>query len=768
MKRSIFKIFVLTVILILSFSASVFAQADVSKNASEEVINVIKLLEIANGNEKGDMNYDKNVTRAEFVKMTINASPWKEAAANIKLNISLFPDVKNSYWGASYISVAINNGLVNGYIDGTFKPNNPVTLEEAATIILRLLGYTNSDLVGSYPSAQLQKYKDLELNTNISAQRGDKLTREECMLLIYNALSAKTKAGSVYCTSLGLSTNSEGKLDYSSLLEEKLDGPIVVSDSEKTFENTGFIENEKTKYILNNANSSRSAISEKDVIYYSDIINTVFIYRKTATGIVNSTSASTVTISGKTYNLSTSLAKDKLSLGGEFNEEKSFVTLVLGINDGVVDVIKGDISKISENSDNSSHLSMIDATISNAIYLDTNDASSSWKSMVPFNTDDAITYFNGNKTSSPDVLTHDVLYYSKAFNSIWIYRKTISGTIEQITPATSPSSVTISGKTYSVATSEAAYDLSIYGSYEIGDRVTAILGINNECVALTDTKTTSSIIYGVVTALGEKKYTDKNGDDYTADYVTVTDTTATAFTYEFDNSRLRIGDAVKVSVAENVVISKIKTEIGRSAAVTLTNSIKQGKFTSDCEIIDIKGSDVIKVKPSRITGVTIDPEHFQYYTTVLYYQFDDNGNLSKLILKDFTGDYDEYGVVTSSSPGKIKYMTDQNESTLITEGTGCSLGPARLKKENGIIVNASPLLGLIDNLSSLTNLSAYDENNKEYLLADNVKVFIRNASNYTYSNITEVNTGNYNLSAYYDKLPENGGRIRVIIATRKV
>ena len=308
--------------------------------------------------------------------MTINASPWKEAAANNKLNISLFPDVKNSYWGASYISVAINNGLVNGYIDGTFKPNNPVTLEEAATIILRLLGYTNNDLVGSYPSAQLQKYKDLELNTNISAQRGDKLTREDCMLLIYNALSAKTKTGAVYCTSLGISANSEGKLDYSSLLEDKLDGPIVVSDTEKTFENTGFIENEKTKYILNNANSSKAAISEKDVIYYSDVINTVFIFRKNATGIVNSTSASTVTISGKTYNLSTALAKDKLSLGGEFNEEKSFVTLVLGINDGVVDVIEGDISKISENSNNSSHLSMIDDTISNAIYLGTNNASS--------------------------------------------------------------------------------------------------------------------------------------------------------------------------------------------------------------------------------------------------------------------------------------------------------------------------------------------------------------------------------------------------------
>ena len=194
MKRIILKITVICIIVTMAFSTAVFANNNVSK-ASEEVINVIKLLEIANGDENGNMNFDKNVTRAEFVKMVINASTSKETAANIKLNVSLFPDVKNSFWGASYISVAINNGLVNGYIDGTFKPNNNVTLEEAATIVLRLLGYSNTDLIGNYPSAQINKYKELDLDENISAVQGEILSREECMILIYNMLSAKTKSG---------------------------------------------------------------------------------------------------------------------------------------------------------------------------------------------------------------------------------------------------------------------------------------------------------------------------------------------------------------------------------------------------------------------------------------------------------------------------------------------------------------------------------------------------------------------------------------------
>ena len=141
---------VIALFVMLTFS--VFAYSNEPLNAGSEIINVIKLFEIANGDENGNMNYDKEVTRAEFVKMAINASTNKEAAANIKLNISLFPDVKNSYWGSGYISVAVNNGLVTGYSDGTFKPNNAVTLEEAVTIVLRLLVvYTSLSLMEYSP-----------------------------------------------------------------------------------------------------------------------------------------------------------------------------------------------------------------------------------------------------------------------------------------------------------------------------------------------------------------------------------------------------------------------------------------------------------------------------------------------------------------------------------------------------------------------------------------------------------------------------------------
>lgn len=768
MKKNINKLFVccFSIILLLSFCVS--ASGDEPKSAGDEVINVIKLLEIANGDQNGNMNFEKEVTRAEFVKMAINASANKEAAANIKLNISLFPDVKNSYWGAGYISVAINNGLVNGYIDGTFKPNNPVTLEEAVTIVLRLLGYSNSDLVGSYPSAQLKKYSDLDLDENMTAQRGDKLTREDCMILIYNALSAKTKQGSVYCSTLGLAVNSEQKLDYSALLEDKLDGPIIVKDSASVFSNTSFSENSDTKYILNNTLSAKSEITVNDVIYYSDIINSVFIFRKTATGIVDNSNSSTVTISGKSYNLATASAKDKLSLGGEFNETKSFVTLILGINDGVIDVIKGNVDKISENDDNSSHLSMLDATISKGIYLSDSFEADNWQAKIPFETENATIYFNGVKTSSPSLLAHDVLYYSKPFNTVWICRKNVSGVIEQVSPTTSPTNVTVSGKNYTIDSSDAAFDLSVFGTYEVGDRVTLILGLDDVCVALANPESTSGLLYGVVTAKGEKNYTDKNGDVYTADFISVTDTSATTYTYEYDNDSFNVGDTVKVAVAGNVRISRLSTEIGRGNAASIITAIKNGNFSDDCEIIDVKGAEVIKIEPSRLSGIEIDYGEFIYSTVVLYYSFDENRNLSKLILSNFTGDIDEYGVIVSASDGKIKYKSDNNIKSLTSDASGIVSGPAKLQVSAGTVVDVTSLLGYIDNIQDITNLAVYDENNIEYPLSEDVKVFIKSVSNYEYSSISEIVAGNYDCKAYYDKLPKYGGRIRVIIASRNV
>ena len=772
MKRIILKITVICIIVTMAFSTTVFANNNVSK-ASEEVINVIKLLEIANGDENGNMNFDKNVTRAEFVKMVINASTSKETAANIKLNVSLFPDVKNSFWGASYISVAINNGLVNGYIDGTFKPNNNVTLEEAATIVLRLLGYSNTDLIGNYPSAQINKYKELDLDENISAVQGEILSREECMILIYNMLSAKTKSGNIYCTTLGYACDTENKLDYSALLKEKLDGPYI-TDKTPFVGISDFVPNENTVFVLNNTKSSADKITSGDVIYTNDVINCVYAYRKTATGVVTVRTDSTVTIGSKTYSISTTKAKQKLALGGEFSNEKAFVTLLLGIDDTVVDVFNGDLSMLDTNNDNASHIEIIASTISKAVYLNSDNAALNWKNKVPFNIEDSTVYFNGKKTETPSVDIHDVLYYSEPFKSVWIFRKTVSGTIENINTPANPTSVTVSGKTYSIVSSSASLDLSVYGEYDVGDRITLILGINDECVAVTDTGTTSNTLYGVVTDIGEKNYIDKNNNTYTAKYVTVCDTLNVSHTYEYENRHLNKGDVVKVTVSEKTVMSKLNSTIGRSNALLLSDSFKNGLFSNNCEIIEYSSGNTRKITPERLSGIIFEPELIINSNYILYFEFDTDNYVKRLILNDYTGDFDEYGVVIDNDEDndlpnkKITYLIDREKKTFTALEYKIDEVPVKITTSSNSDTNLKPLTNKITNIVSFDGNKAYDSMGNSYFMADTVGYYIKTVSGYEASNIDDLLASDYEYTAYLDRGHSYGGRIRIIVATRKV
>ncbi|MBE6681475.1 MAG: S-layer homology domain-containing protein [Ruminococcaceae bacterium] len=871
---------------------------------SDEAVNVIKLLEIANGDQNGNMNYSSNVTRAEFVKMTVNASTDKNLASNTKLNVSIFPDVRNTHWAASYVSVAINRGLVNGYLDGTFKPSNPVTLEEAATIVLRLLGYSNNDLIGNYPTAQLNKYKELDLDENITAEQGDKMTREQCMILIYNMLSTKTKSGIVYCTTLGYTADAEEQLDYSELLKKELDGPFISDGVSDSFE--GFVPNESTVYMLNNNKCASADIKQGDVIYTNDVINSIYAYRKTATGIVTYSSESMVTLGTKNYSISTTKAKQKLALGGSFSHEKAFVTLLLGIDDVVVDVIEGDITLLDSNSDNATYLEMIDATISTPVYINNEEKLASWKNNIPFSVDSAKVYFNGKEMSnylislndviyysepfksvwifrdtqsgviasvsqnavtigsgtyilatndsklkvstygeysendyvtlilgkndevidivdadttsigstdkdssyaevvsgtlkgpyvvsadgsmenlkldaenatvflensvidSTDILPYDVYYFSEVLNSVWIYRDRESGTIEAVTPVSSPMTVVLSGKTYHIDSSNASYELSSFGSFDVGDKATLLLGMDEKVAGIVRPEVISSESSGVIIDKGEKMYTDKNGNSYTSNYLTVVDATGSVHTYQYSKNSFKVGDVVKVYISDNVQISRVSSEIVKSEAAKLARAINEGGFTDNCNIIDISGTNILKVYPQRLSGCEIDAEHIIYTSSVLYYEFED-GLIKSLILNDFTGDTNDYGIVTSSKLGTITYLDNSNVEKVITSGSNCSVGAAKLIKENGAIVSATALTGVIDNIDHVTSDSVVDERGNSYKLSDNIRVYIKETTtHFEHVELGEVLNGSYNLKAYYDKLPEYGGRIRVIIATKNV
>ena len=303
----------------------------------DTMLETIRVLGILSGDENGNLNLSAKVTRAEFVKMMTAASVYKDSVGTSN-GASLFTDVKTGHWASGYIKLAVEQGWVTGYVDGSFRPENSITLEEACTALLRLLGFDSGSLAGSFPDAQLSKADALGLLDNLNAVKGQTLTRNDCVTLFYNLLVAENSQGVIYGTTLGY-TITNGEVDYATLVTSGTKGPYVASSSSLSLP---FSTSNVTVY-RNGSASELSAVKQYDVYYYNENLRTVWIYSNRVTGTLTAVSPSTaaptsVTVAGNTYQLGTSSVTYKFSSQGSFADGDT-VTLLLGMNGEVVDAI---------------------------------------------------------------------------------------------------------------------------------------------------------------------------------------------------------------------------------------------------------------------------------------------------------------------------------------------------------------------------------------------------------------------------------------------
>ena len=228
-----------------------------------------------------------------------------------------------------------------GYTDGTYRPDNGVKLEEAVSSILKMLGYTTSDFAGAFPDAQLATYAALGLNNGISKTKGQRLTRQDTMYLFYNLMTTKTKSASdskYYAATLGYTVNSNGEIDYNSLVQANMKGPFIVENS-GWVSDLPFSTSNLTLY-KNGVLSKLSAITDYDVYYYNAALRTVWVYRNQVTGAYTA-APTAVTVAGSSYSVTTSAASFALSTNGSYKIGDT-VTLLLGMNGDVVGVVSSD------------------------------------------------------------------------------------------------------------------------------------------------------------------------------------------------------------------------------------------------------------------------------------------------------------------------------------------------------------------------------------------------------------------------------------------
>ena len=175
--------------LVPSFTANAaFSDVD-STHPYKEAITTLSLLDVINGYEDGTFAPDKEISRAEFTKMIV----YMLGMGEFTTPITTFDDVPTSHWANPNIKTAFDRGIINGFDDGTFRPDEPVTYEQALKMVVCTLGYQPyAESLGGYPNGYINQASTLKLTEDIlSPGYSQNATRGMIAQIMFNALEVE-------------------------------------------------------------------------------------------------------------------------------------------------------------------------------------------------------------------------------------------------------------------------------------------------------------------------------------------------------------------------------------------------------------------------------------------------------------------------------------------------------------------------------------------------------------------------------------------------
>ncbi|QOX65057.1 S-layer homology domain-containing protein [Anoxybacterium hadale] len=103
---------------------------------------------------------------------------------------SSFTDLSGYGWAEGYIAFATQLGITNGYPDGSFKPGQTVSYNEFATMLVRALGYTDVSLTGTWPAKYVNQASAVGIMDDIASGGAAGANRGDVAIMANNALTA--------------------------------------------------------------------------------------------------------------------------------------------------------------------------------------------------------------------------------------------------------------------------------------------------------------------------------------------------------------------------------------------------------------------------------------------------------------------------------------------------------------------------------------------------------------------------------------------------
>jgi len=247
----------LSIVTLLIFLFSTFAwvsAATQSMKTQPEVKNAIdKLVKLEVLSSSANKNADVVVSRREFARMIIKLANLEEQA-NLYKNSSVFPDVKGGKTYTGYINLAVKKGYMTGLADKKFHPEQAVTFAQVCTAIVKMLGYTDTDLSGTWPQNYIDKALELKLTSGLNLASNDKVLIWQVALVLQRLLDTyvKTTAQSEQAKKYYESTNLYKEcivLDNDKTLARLAKGEVL-TDSGVLFNKTNATLEVGKKYML--------------------------------------------------------------------------------------------------------------------------------------------------------------------------------------------------------------------------------------------------------------------------------------------------------------------------------------------------------------------------------------------------------------------------------------------------------------------------------------------------------------------------------------
>ena len=689
------------------------AYPDIAGEPCEGAVNVLSALGVIDGYEDGTYRPDETITRAELTKIVITALGVADYAS---ATTSSYTDMANAQWAVPFVEYATNLNLVNGYGDGRFGPSDPITYEQAATLIVRAVGYTDdcNEMNGTWPAIYVQKAMALGLFQNVTNGGATGATRGDTAIMLYNALTVDQ----VYADNDGQTLNKKGANGNNLTMMDTLNANgrseyrIVSSSDAETAVNSiaGYI-GAAAEVIYN---------KDGDVIALSDIKTNFLTGEYKSNGKFEAEDGTTYTIAADAYKVFTDTDKvftdtDKGTIGKA--------------TDNKVAYILNNISQSEDktfSSEDAGNTYTIAATVSGktitGIYsiamwnvtrgeqVDDSDLAQIDRNQkllsqdFPLDNDQEIdtnAFILNGVDSLDDIAADDIVYVytgNGEITRIDVGTETVTGTISR----KSADKITIDGTSYEFSGVSGAADIS---DVSAGDEVTLYLDYQGDIYAV-DTTNGASGNFAVVTEKGNAPSGSSLSDAskielLTADGVKVYEVASRDYIDDSANlawDSISVGTIVQYDLNNSGQIEGLQAADAGDYKAFLDKTDSNMKITKNgyFDGYNISDSALIFAVPNGSNG-------FDYSDTdelavvqkssvldtnvsrVSYVVNEDNNRIVCMIIDDSSTSEDQYGVVTSTysidgGSGADFYIG----SDLISDGEVNGTDPSAVKNGGGL------------------------------------------------------------------------------------